>query len=173
MLLVALVTAGITSACTHRAAPEELAAAGGLINSTDSMRAELDRADTNALRHMGALFLAERPGIELRFKDTLNPREAQVLGNYHWAMSVRLPRLMEERMAEKARLDSTLRRLQGLRHDLEHGLMPSAARQNALRIEQQWNAVLRQDLDSITARTRALVHDRKSYRTTIDSLLRP
>ena len=51
--------------------------------------------------------------------------------------------------------------------------MPSAARQNALRIEQQWNAVLRQDLDSITARTRALVRDRKSYRTTIDSLLRP
>src|SRR5690606_13826584 len=98
--------------------------------------------------------------------------EAEVLGNYHRAMAERLPRLMQARRAERARLDSTLIRLRHLRHDLDQGLMTGKKRQAALHMEERWNTALRQDLDSLAARTQALIQERTSYRAAIDSLLR-
>lgn len=171
--LPAFLLVGMLLACTHRAGTEELATVERMIQATDTMRAELDRADTNNLRHMGALFTAERPAIEARFRDTLQPHEAEVLGNYHRAMAERLPRLMAERQQERLRVDSTAGRLHNLRHDMELGLMPKDKRAHAIQVEQAWIAVLRKDLDGINDRTSILIGERKDYRLAIDSLLRP
>lgn len=172
-LLAALVLAGMLPACTHPAGPDVMATVEQMIQATDSMRAQLDQADTNALRHMDALFQAERPAIEARFHDTLLPHAAEVLGNYHRAMAGRLPRLMVARHAQRTRLDSTRRRLYNLRHDLERGLMNRNRREEALRRERLWNMSLHRQADSIRVRTADLIHDRRIYRSAIDSLLRP
>lgn len=171
-VLLALIAGSLLPGCTTPASPQELAAVERMIQETESMRIQLNGPDTIALRHMGALFQAERPGIEQRFGDTLHRHEAEVLGNYHRAMAERLPRLMAARRAEQARLDSTLTRLRNLRHDLGEGLLNQRKRQAALHMEQRWNAVLRQDMDSLAARTRDLVQERAVYRAAIDSLLR-
>lgn len=171
--MIALLSGGMLAACTGAADPAQLATVEHLIQETESMKAELNSQDTSALRHMFALFEAERPAIELRFRDTLLPREAEVLGNYYRAMNERLPALLARRRAEQARLDSATQRLRDLRHDLEQGLLDKAKREQALAIEQQWNTRLRQDLDSITVHTGALVHDRRTYRTAINSQLHP
>jgi len=171
-VLLAFVAGSLMSGCTTPASPQELAAVERMIQQTESMRTQLNGPDTTALRHMGALFQAERPGIEQRFGDTLLRPEAEVLGNYHRAMAERLPRLMQARRAERARLDSTLIRLRHLRHDLDQGLMTGKKRQAALHMEERWNTALRQDLDSLAARTQALIQERTSYRAAIDSLLR-
>ena len=42
----------------------------------------------------------------------------------------------------------------------------------ALRLGLERNTALRQDLDSLAARTQALIQERTSYRAAIDSLLR-
>jgi hypothetical protein len=137
------------------------------------MQTELEAMDTNALRHMQQLFDAERPGIEQRFRDTLLPGEAEVLGNYHRAMAERLPRLLMDRRTEQEQLDSTAARLRNLRHDLEAGLLNAAGRQQALDLEKRWNAALRQRLDRIGQESRQLIADRRTYRAGIDSLLHP
>ncbi len=172
-LIFALVAAGMLPACTHRATPEELAAVERMIQANDSMLAEMDRTDTTALRHMHTLFEAERPAIEARFKDTLAPHEAEVLGNYHFAMSNRLPLLLDARAAERLRLDSAALRLRNLRHDMEHGLLRTDDRQQALHTEQRWGSALRGNLDSLNARTQTLLRERRVLRSEIDSLLRP
>lgn len=171
--MIALLSGSLSVACTHSTDPVELAAVERLIQDTENMNAELNSQDTSALRHMIALFEAERPAIEQRFRDTLLPREAAVLGNYYRAMNERLPVLMEERRTEQTRLDSAAQRLRNLRHDLEQGLLSKSKRQQALAMEQQWNARLRQDLDSIAVRTASLIRDRRAYRTAIDSQLHP
>jgi hypothetical protein len=170
---VALVLAGMLPACTHRATPEDLAAVERMIQANDSMRAELERADTNALRHTHALFEAERPAIAARFKDTLLPHEAEVLGNYHAAMSRRLPLLLDARAAELSRIDSAALRLRDLRHDMENGLMGKEERSKALAAEQRWGKYLRNTLDSLNLRTQNLLRDRRTLRSAIDTLLHP
>lgn len=172
-LIFALVAAGMLSACTHRASPEELATVERMIQANDSMRADMDRTDTTALRHMYTLFEAERPAIEARFRDTLLPHEAEVLGNYHFAMSNRLPLLLDARSLERTKLDSAALRLRDLRHDLENGLMRSEDRTKALHTEQLWGSALRSNLDSLNARTQTLLRERRALRSQIDSLLRP
>lgn len=171
--LAALFSGCLLASCTHHADPAELAAVQRLIQDTDSMNAEINGQNNAALRHMGALFEAERPAIEQRFRDTLLPHEAEVLGNYYRAMNERLPAVLETRRMEQARLDSTAQRLRNLRHDMEQGLMGKALRGQALAKEQQWNARLRQDLDSINVHTGALIRDRKNYRAAIDNQLHP
>ncbi|MCC6838567.1 MAG: hypothetical protein IT230_00265 [Flavobacteriales bacterium] len=173
VLLVALVTVGMLPACTHRATPQELAAVERMIIATDSMRAVLDRADTNALHHMGARFTAERAGIEARFRDTLLPHEAELLGNYHRAMAERLPRLLAERRAGHALLDSSANRLADLRHDLELGLLDPESRREALAMEQQWATALHHQTDSLVRLTNRLISDRQRWRAAIDTLLLP
>ena len=171
-VLLALGSGGVLTACTHRADPAEMAAVERMIETTDSMRSELISADTIALHHMHALFDAEQPGIEQRFRDTLRPHEAQVLGNYHQAMGERLPRLMDRRNAEENLMDSTRMRLRDLRHDMSQGLLNKQAREDALRSEKEWNTSLRNDLDQVTKATQQLIRDRATYRAAIDSLLR-
>lgn len=163
----------ITTGCTTDPDPAQLALTMQLTRQTDSMIAEIDVTDTAALRHMAALFAVERTAIEQRFKDTLSPHEAEVLGNYHRAMAERLPGLLAQRSGLRARMDSTATRLHDLRHDMELGLMNSRKRAEAIEAEKRWNAFLRQNLDSLNARTRNLVRDRKAWRAAIDSLLRP
>ncbi|HRN37272.1 MAG TPA: hypothetical protein PLL18_10230, partial [Flavobacteriales bacterium] len=99
--------------------------------------------------------------------------EAEVLGNYHRAMAERLPELLAQRSGLRARMDSAATRLHDLRHDMELGLMNSRKRSEALEAEKRWNVFLRQNLDSLNARTQSLVRDRKAWRAAIDSLLRP
>ncbi len=171
--MIALVSGGLLAACAHSADPGQLAAVERLIGDTGNMNAELNNQDTAALAHMSALFEAERPAIGQRLRDTLLPREAEVLGNYFRAMNERLPLLIDERRAQQARLDSTARRLRNLRHDMEQGLMGKSKRRQALEMEQQWNVRLHQDLDSLAARTMALLHERRTYRAAIDSQLHP
>jgi len=171
-VLLALGSGGLLTACTHRADPSEMAIVERMIEETDSLRMELIGMDTTALHHMHALFEAERPGIEQRFRDTLRPHEAQVLGNYHQAMAERLPRLMAERHTEETRIDSTLMRLRNLRHDMDQGLMNKEARENALAMEEGWNSSLRNDLGQVEMATKQLILDRTTYRAAIDSLLR-
>lgn len=171
--MIALVAGGLSGACTGPADPAQLAAVERMIRETEDMAAELDAQDTGALRHMASLFEAERPSIERRFRDTLLPQEAEVLGNYFQAMGTRLPAVLAERRAGRARIDSTALRLRNLRHDMEHGLLGGGKRQRALMLEQRWNARLRQDLDSITMHTQALIRDRKAYRAAIDPWLHP
>ncbi len=171
--LFALVLAGLFPACTHRASADEMAAVERMIQINDSMRSELESADTNALRHMHSLFEAERPAIEARFKDTLLPHEAEVLGNYHATMSRRLPLLLDARAAELARLDSAALRLRDLRHDMESGLMNKEHRNRAIQTEKHWGTMLRSTLDSLSLRTQDLLSDRRTLRAAIDSLLRP
>lgn len=171
-VLLALGPGGLLTACTNLADPAEMATVEQMIDKTDSMRLELMGMDTARLHHMHALFEAERPSIEQRFRDTLLPHEAQVLGNYHRAMDERLPRLRADRLREQARLDSTLTRLRNLRHDMGEGLMGKKAREKALAMEKGWAASLRHDLDQVVAATEQLIRDRTAYRTAIDSLLR-
>lgn len=171
-VLLALASGSLLSACSRPADPAELATVEKMIQQTESMRIELNSMDTTALRHMCSLFEAERPSIEQRFRDTLLPHEAEVLGNYHRAMAERLPDLLSARHVERARLDSTLIRLRNLRHDLEQGLLSKNKRQAALEMEQRWNSSLRQDLDTVAAITQVLIRDRTGYRASIDSLLR-
>lgn len=171
-VLLALGSGGLLTACTHRADPAEMATVERMIEKTDSMRMELIGMDTTALHHMHALFEAERPGIQQRFRDTLLPHEAQVLGNYHQAMAERLPELLARRHVEQARIDSTLMRLRDLRHDMDQGLMNKKAREKALALEKGWNASLRNNLDQVETATKELIRDRTSYRAAIDSLLR-
>lgn len=171
-VLLALGSGGLLTACTNHADPSEMATVERMIEKTDSMRLELIGMDTTALRHMHALFEAERPGIEQRFRDTLRPHEAQVLGNYHQAMDERLPRLLADRNVEQARIDSTLMRLRDLRHDMDQGLMNKKARDKALAVEKSWNTLLRNDLDQVEKATKQLIRDRTTYRSAIDSLLR-
>lgn len=171
--IAALLAACLLAACGHTPTQAELIAVDAMIQHTDSMSAEMDRADTDALRHMEALFEAERPALDKRFADTLNPREAEVLGNYHRAMAERLPGLLAQLAGERVELDSAGHRLRDLRHDMQQGLMGRAQRTSALDAEKRWNTTLRQQLDSINARTHALVRDRKAWRAAIDSLLRP
>ena len=171
-VLIALGPGILLTSCTHRADPSEMASVDQLIEKTDSMRLELTGMDTTALHHMHALFEAERPGIEQRFRDTLLPHEAQVLGNYHQAMAERLPRLMAERNREQARIDSTLMRLRNLRHDMGGGLMNRKTRKKALDMEMGWNRSLRNDFDQVEIATKQLILDRSTYRSAIDSLLR-
>ena len=123
-------------------------------------------------RTIWEMFEAERPSIEQRFRDTLLPHEAEVLGNYHRAMAERLPRLMDERRSALGRTDSTLLRLRDLRHDLRNGLLSKNGRRNALAMEQRWNNALRDELDLVTDHTKALIRERTTYRAAIDSLLR-
>ena len=170
-VLLALASGSLLSACSRPADPAEMATVEQLIQQTESMRIELNSSDTNALRHMGSLFVAEQPSIAQRFRDTLLPHEAEVLGNYHRAMAERLPMVLSARRAEQARLDTTLLRLRNLRHDLEQGLLSKNKSQEALDMEQRWNNALRQDLDSIDAITQKLIFDRRTYRSAIDSLL--
>ncbi|MBX2983510.1 MAG: hypothetical protein WBB32_15530 [Flavobacteriales bacterium] len=171
-VLLALASGSLLSACSRPVDPAELATVERMIQQTESMRIELNSLDTNALRHMGSLFEAERPSIEQRFRDTLLPHEAEVLGNYHRAMAERLPMVLSARHTEQARLDSTLFRLRNLRHDLEQGLLNKNKRQAALEMEQRWNNALRDDLDSVASITQVLIRDRTAYRSAIDSLLR-
>lgn len=171
-VLLALTSGSVLTACTHRADPSEIATVERMIKETDSMRLELIGMDTTALHHMHALFEAERPGIEQRFQDTLNPHEAQVLGNYHQAMAERLPLLMTDRQEEQDRIDTTLLRLRNLRHDLGQGLMKKKEREKALMTEKTWNMSLRNDLRQVEMATKELINDRNSYRAAIDSLFR-
>ncbi len=170
---LALVTVGMLPACTHQASQEELAAVERMIQATDSMRSELLRDDSNALHHMESLFRVERPAILARFGDTLLPHEAAVLGNYHRAMTERLPQLLAERHAEQIRLDSASARLHALQHDLEHGLLERDQRTRALAMEQRWNDLLRQETVHLKQATDGLIRERRSWRSAIDSLLHP
>lgn len=170
---LALMTVGMLPACTHRASPQERAAVERMILTTDSLRAELDRADTNALRHMGDLFRAERPAMEARFGDTLLPREAEVLGNYHRAMAEFLPAVLAQHQAYREHLDSTAGRLHQLRHDLEEGLLDQEQRRTALAMEQRWVELLRQETRHTNQQAEALIRDRGTWRAAIDSLLHP
>ncbi|MCB0758460.1 MAG: hypothetical protein KDC01_08380 [Flavobacteriales bacterium] len=172
VVLLALVSGSLLPACSRPADPAQMATVEQLIQQTESMRTQLNSMDTNALRHMGSLFEAERPSIEQRFRDTLLPHEAEVLGNYHRAMAERLPRLMDERRSALGRTDSTLLRLRDLRHDLRNGLLSKNGRRNALAMEQRWNNALRDELDLVTDHTKALIRERTTYRAAIDSLLR-
>ncbi len=171
--LLSLVSGGMLPACNPQADPAQLATVQRMIQATDSLRTALEQADTNALRHMEALFAAERPAIEARFGDTLLPNEAGVLGNYHRSMAERLPALLALRQMEQGRLDSTRSRLEDLRHDLEQGLLDGPARETALAMEKRWIQLLRQETDSIRRHTRQLIDDRTAWRATIDSLLHP
>lgn len=171
--VAALFAGCLLAACGRTATQGELAAVDAMIQQNDSMSAEMDRTDTETLQHMEALFEAERPAMDKRFADTLNPREAEVLGNYHRAMAERLPDLLAQLSRERTELDSAALRLRDLRHDMQQGLLGRTRRTGALEAEKHWNTVLRQQLDSINARTRALVRDRRSWRAAIDSLLRP
>lgn len=169
--LHALALGCLLTACGHPAGPDELAEVERLGRELDSMTAKLNAMDTVALKHMGALFEAERPGIELRFRDTLQPQEARLLGNYHRAMAERLPQLMAARTSELDRLEQAARRLHDLRHDMEQGTMNRNDRKAALAMERQWAAVLKSDLDSLAARTKHLIDARQAYRAALDSLL--
>ena len=169
-VFLTLVSGGLITGCTRPTDPATMATVEQMIQQTDSLRTALNGMDTTALRHMQALFEAERPGIERRFKDTLREREAEVLGNYYRAMAERLPRLLADRRKEQERSGSTLLRLRDLRHDLAHGLLKKKEQQQALEMEKTWNSFLRNHLDRISADSQQLINDRRSYRAAIDSL---
>ncbi len=171
-VFLTLVSGSLITGCTQPADPATLATVERMIQQTDSLRMELNGMDTTALRHIQALFQAERPGIELRFKDTLRGGEAEVLGNYYQAMAERLPHLLAERRKQQERSDSTLLRLRNLRHDLTYGLLSKKEQRQALAMENAWNAFLREDLDRIAADGKQLINDRRAYRAAIDSLFR-
>lgn len=171
--MIALLSGTFLAACNHTPDPIRLAAVERMIDQTEKMTAEMNDQDTNALRHMVSLFEAERPAIEQRFRDTLLPREAEVLGNYYRAMGERLPAVLAQRRTQQARLDSAAKRLRDLRHDMEHGLMGPNKCEQALAAEQQWQTRLRQDQDSIIRRTDVLRQERRTYRQAIDSQLHP
>lgn len=167
----ALAGCTLAASCTRPASAPEMEAVETLIQQNMAMASELRGQDTAALRHMATLFAAERPAIELRFRDTLDPREAEVLGNYHRAMAGRLPELLAQRAIQRAQLDSAAMRLRNLRHDMEQGLLSPGRRQEALRMETAWNNILKARMDTIKARQSALEEERKSYRAAIDPLL--
>ncbi len=169
----ALAGCTLAASCTRPASAPEMEAVETLIQQNMAMASELRGQDTTALRHMATLFATEQPAIELRFRDTLRPREAEVLGNYHRAMAGRLPELLAQRALQRAQLDSAAIRLRNLRHDMEQGLLARGRREEALRIETQWSNILRARMDTLNARSQALVEERRTYRAAIDSLLHP
>lgn len=170
---LAMLAWGCIPACTRPADPADLAVVERLIRSNEQMQQELNRMDAETLHHMSSLFEAERPAIERRFQDTLLPREAEVLGNYYRAMGEQLPRLLDSRNRQHQRLDSMAQRLLALRHDLEQGIMRRKQREQALAMEQQWDALLRSELDTLAVHTRTLVDQRRTLRAAIDPMLHP
>ena len=170
---LALLTATLQQACRRSSEPALIATTEQLAKHTDSLRMELDNMDTAAITHMHALFISERPAIELRFKDTLSPQEAEILGNYHRAMAVTLPRVMGDRQRLSARLDSTRRRLDNLRHDLDQGLLNKKQQRQAVEVEQQWDSTLTNDVERLRSDIDQLEKDRLKYRSAIDPLLHP
>jgi hypothetical protein len=170
---LALLTTMSQQACRHPADPEMLAATEKMIRRTDSMRRELDNMDTAGLRHMEALFESERSAIEMRFKDTLSKDEAMILGNYHRAMAVTLPRVLDDRRRIRQRLDSLHQQLADLRHDLGQGLLKKNDQRQAMVMEQAWDSTLAQDVERLRADIGQLEQDRRKYRSAIDPLLHP
>jgi len=170
---LALLTATLQQACRRTSEPEFIAATEDMAKHTDSLRMSLDNMDTAAITHMYALFTSERPAIEQRFKDTLSPQEAEILGNYHRAMAVTLPRVMGDRQRLYARLDSTRQRLGNLRHDLDQGLLDKKQQRQAIETEQAWDSTLTNDVERLRADIGQLEKDRLKYRSAIDPLLHP
>jgi hypothetical protein len=170
---LALLTATLQQACRRTSEPEYLIATEHLVKHTDSLRTAIENMDTAAITHMHALFLSERPAIEKRFKDTLSPQEAEILGNYHRAMAVTLPRVMGDRKRIEDRLDSSRRRLGNLRHDLEGGLLNKKEQRQAVAVEQAWDSTLTKDVERLRADIAQLEKDRLKYRSAIDPLMHP
>jgi hypothetical protein len=173
LAFLALLTATSQQACRRTSEPEYLAATEHLAKHMDSLRMALDNMDTAAITHMHALFISERPAIELRFKDTLSPQEAEILGNYHRAMAVTLPRVMGDRKRLSERLDSTRQRLGNLRHDLDQGLLARDRQRQAVAVEKVWDSTLTNDVERLRDDIGQLEKDRLKYRSAIDPLLHP
>lgn len=170
---LALLTATLQQACRRTSEPEYIVATERLVKHTDSLRTALDNMDTAAITHMHALFISERPAIELRFKDTLAPQEAEILGNYHRAMAVTLPRVMGDRKRLGQRLDSTYRRLSDLQHDLDQGLLSKKDQEQAVALEQAWDSTLTNDVERLRTDIDQLEKDRLKYRSAIEPLMHP
>ncbi len=170
---LALLTATLQQACRRTSEAEYVTATEHLAKHTDSLRTALENMDTAAITHMHALFLSERPAIEQRFKDTLSPQEAEILGNYHRAMAVTLPRVMGDRKRLSARLDSTRRRLDDLQHDLDQGVLNKEQQGQAVAVEQAWDSTLTDDVERLHSDIEQLEKDRSKYRSAIDPLLHP
>ncbi|MFT3884817.1 MAG: hypothetical protein QM724_05120 [Flavobacteriales bacterium] len=162
----------VATGCRRSTDPERLAALDRLLGEVDSLEHTLDAMDTLELVHARAIFDGQRDAIELRFKDTLSPQAAVVLGNYHRAMAQALPLALSEHRYTHNALDSTRIRLSHLRHDLLHGLLSEAEERTFLAEERTVVNDLAQRVGAVSVRLTTIENDRVLYKDQVDPLLR-
>lgn len=167
-----LVVACLLPGCRHPADPERLEALDGLLGQVDSLEHTLDAMDTVELAHASVLYAAERTAIEARFKDTLAPQVAVVLGNYHRAMARTLPLALDEHRYTRAALDSTRIRLAHLRHDITRGLLKEEEESSFIAQEHVVVNDLAQRVGAVGVRLHSVQEDRTRFRAQADSILR-
>jgi hypothetical protein len=167
---LALVT--LLPGCRRGADPEKLASLDRLLGEVDSLEHTLDAMDTLDLARARTIFDGQRTAIELRFKDTLKPAEALVLGNYHRAMAQALPLALSEHLYTHAALDSTRIRLSHLRHDLMHGLLQEEEESAFIADEHAVVNDLAQRVGAVSVRLTSVEADRSLYKDQVDSILR-
>ena len=100
--------------------PAQLTAVDQLISTTDAAMLTLNELDRGRYLRSDSLFVQQRVGFVERFRDTLDPRSAQALGDQFIAL-----RASHEMGADHERLldeiGTTSERLRTLRNDLANG----------------------------------------------------
>ncbi|MBX2978077.1 MAG: hypothetical protein KF905_02185 [Flavobacteriales bacterium] len=145
-VVAALAWGGLLHACQQVADPQQLRTLDEMINTVESALLTLNELDAGRYHRADSVFTAQQEQFSARFKDTLDRRSADLLGN-HYLLLRSADRMAREHDALLAILKESAARLRALRLDIGNGLMDETRATTALATERVALQSLQADVD--------------------------
>lgn len=117
-----------TASCRGTGDPVKVRAIDSLLVHVDDLLLELGTIDLSRFTHMDSTFrTSRRQAIEDLLRDTLDRREALLVGDHFRAMDQSVPQVLEGTPRAITELEHCKQQLKDLRHDIDHGLLPEGS----------------------------------------------